>query len=419
VNGRRAVFISPITPALTGNGLAMRMGQFLQALSRIAAVDVIIVPVAGDPLATDPLPVGAGIRVHRIDIAGRTDAHFSLLSRLADYGARLEAFRTYGKPSLSRGLSPPVSAEIARLIDTIRPDIVHIGRSYLLPLVERLSEGLAMTLDLDEDDRVSYATQARLARRYGQADHADWLEQEGLACDALIARFARRFRCAYVANPSDRRRLAGRHPELVCAVAENSVVIPGAAAKRDDGETLLFVGTLSYAPNEEGLVWLSREVLPRLRVPYRLVVAGAGASAALTCLARRPRVHFLGQAPDLARLYRRATLALAPLRAGGGTRIKLIEAAAHGIASVSTPFAAAGIDWGAEAGGWRAASPADYAQACRSGLKDAGERAFRAAAGFEWVKRHCSRDRLVARLAQSLEAHADRGSGAGAHEGTT
>ena len=44
----RAVFISPIVPASTGNGLAMRMGLFVEALSRIARVDVIVVPVAGE-----------------------------------------------------------------------------------------------------------------------------------------------------------------------------------------------------------------------------------------------------------------------------------------------------------------------------------------------------------------------------------
>jgi polysaccharide biosynthesis protein PslH len=408
---RRAVFISPTLPARSGNGLAMRMGMFAEALSRIADLDVIVVPVAGRSGEQAPLPSTCRVQTHLIDIEGRQDTHFSLLSRIPDERTRLDAFRAYGRPSIARGLSAPVTAQIARLISARRPDIIHFGRSYLLPCVESLPQSVAMTLDLDEDDRASFASQARLALVRGNAARAAWMEQEGIACDALIARARGRFARTFIAAAADARSLAQRHPGLACETIENPIEIPRRLAKQDDGRTLLFVGALGYAPNSDGIAWFFREVLPKLRPrpggDCRLLIAGALAPPAVAALARHPRVNVLGWVSDLAPLYQRATLALGPIHAGGGTRIKLLEAAAHRTASVSTPVAAAGIHWPGDAGGWRAATASAFAEACRRGLADATERDLRAADGLKWVLRHHARERLVARLARTLAAAAD------------
>ncbi len=240
----RAVLISPIAPARTGNGLAMRMGQFAEALAKIAELTIVVAPVAGD--AGESFDGGP---VQIVPIVGRTDTHFSMLSRIRDERSRLEAFRDYGKPSLAAHLSPPVLADISSRVAACRPDIVHIGRSYLSPCVERLPPGVAATLDLDEDDQASFSSQARLARARGQDIRAAWLEQEGVACDRLVARWRRNFRRVFVANAEDGLRLARRHPGLAWEAARNAVAIPPRRAKRDDGETLLFVGGLGYEPN--------------------------------------------------------------------------------------------------------------------------------------------------------------------------
>jgi glycosyltransferase involved in cell wall biosynthesis len=408
---RRAVFISPILPARSGNGLAMRMGMFAEALSRIADLDVIVVPVAGKSGEQKPLRSIYRIQTHLIDIAGRDDTHFSLLSRIPDGETRLDAFRAYGRPSIARGLSTPVTAQIGRLVEARRPDIIHLGRSYLLPCVESLPQSVAMTLDLDEDDRASFASQARLALLRGNVARAAWMEQEGVACDALIARACGRFARTFIAAAADAPPLARRHPGLACETIENPIEIPRLPAKQDDGKTLLFVGALGYAPNSDGIAWFFREIMPKLRPrsggDCRLLIAGALAPPAVAALARHPRVDVLGWVTDLAPLYQRATLALGPIRAGGGTRIKLLEAAAHRTASVSTLVAAAGIHWPGDAGGWRAATAGAFADACRRGLADAAERDRRAADGLKWVLRHHARERLVARLARTLAAATD------------
>jgi glycosyltransferase involved in cell wall biosynthesis len=407
----RAVFISPIVPSGTGNGLAMRMGLFVEALSRIARVDVIVVPVAGEPKDEISFLQERGVSLHWINIRGRTDTHFSLLSRIANGLARLDAFRAYGKPSIARALSAPVLTDIARVIEICKPDLIHIGRSYLLPCIAQSPQGIAATVDLDEDDLSSFASQARLARLRGDLTSADWLEQEGRACDALIARFGRNFRRAYVASRRESLRLTQRHPGLRCEVLHNAVEIPPRKPRRDNGKTLLFIGALQYYPNSDGIIWFAQKVLPFLRAPAggacRLLIAGASPPPGVVALTRHPSVTVLGRVKSVATLYQHATLALAPLHAGGGTRIKLLEAAAHRVASVSTPVAAQG-----STGHRRSAAGARRGReisirACHMALDNAAERDRRAAQAQSSVRAHHAKERVVKGLAQSLLAAAD------------
>ena len=406
----RAVFVTPVEPALAGNGLAMRMGIFLSALSRFAKVDVILAPVMGGTLPP-PCPSlieSIGARLHVLPTHDFIDTRYSLLMRIPDPVARLAAFRAYAKPSLSSALSPRLLEEIALIIADCAPDILHIGRSYLSEVVTLAPPGAVASLDLDEDDLLNFSSQAEISRQKGQFIRAEWLAQEGRACDMSIARFGHMFHRLFVASDREARLLSRRHPDLNFTRADNAVETPSPLRRGDDGSTLLFVGSLGYLPNSEGLLWFADQVLPRLKairgaIP-RLVIAGGGSPPEVTALSRHPRIRLLGRVEDLGRLYRDATLALAPMRSGGGTRIKLLEAAAHGVASVFTDVAGEGLGCGIDTGGWRAKNARQFAAACDAGLSHPAERARRAKAGRHWVIGRHSRERVVTRLASELKA---------------
>jgi len=405
MNLRKAVFISPILPACSGNGLAMRMGMFVEALSRIAQVDVIVVPVAGGPTLPSQFLHNLGVRLHVVPVIGRNETHFSLLSQIPDERVRLEAFQAYGKPSLTSLLSLTVLSDITQILKACAPDLVHIGRSYMTSCVDGIPEHAAATLDLDEDDLTSFISQSRLARNRGEAVRAGWLEQEGKACDALVSHYGSRFQRAFVSSRRAALLLGQRHPQLICDLVENAVEIPTHVARRDDGGTLMFLGSLSYEPNAEGILWFCREVLPRLRArtgrAFRLLIAGAQPPQAVRALERHPRTFVLGQVPNVFELYRRSTIALAPMRAGGGTRIKVLEAAAHGVASVATPIVFDEFCWPAGAGGWIASTSNQFAEACRQALACPAERNRRARLALQQVRRHHARKKLVERICQS------------------
>ena len=79
----RVLFIAPTLPALTGNGLAMRMGVFAEALARWADVDLAVVPVAGGGVENTPFLQSLELRLLRVSWDRRPDTHYALLSRVA------------------------------------------------------------------------------------------------------------------------------------------------------------------------------------------------------------------------------------------------------------------------------------------------------------------------------------------------
>ncbi len=112
--------------------------------------------------------------------------------------------------------------------------------------------------------------------------------------------------------------------------------------------TLIFPGALNYAPNIDAAHVLVEAVLPRVRahVPAaRVMLAGAAPVPEVLALARHnPHVSLCADVPDMRPLLARAALVVVPLRAGSGTRLKILQALAAGRAVVSTPLGAEGLD---------------------------------------------------------------------------
>lgn len=112
------------------------------------------------------------------------------------------------------------------------------------------------------------------------------------------------------------------------------------------GDVVIFLGTLGYLPNRDGVTWLVDRILPlvrsrRPRVTTRLV--GSSVPGAIDAL-HGDGVELIGLVPDVQPELASADLFVAPLRAGAGTRLKLLEAFAAGIPVVATSIAAEGID---------------------------------------------------------------------------
>jgi glycosyltransferase involved in cell wall biosynthesis len=91
------------------------------------------------------------------------------------------------------------------------------------------------------------------------------------------------------------------------------------------------------------------------------------------------------------------------MRSGGGTRIKLLEAAAFGVPSIATPEAASGLYSAARPWGWIARGPLQFADACLEALTDAKQAATRAAVGRREVTRNFDRVKIVRQLAQRFK----------------
>jgi len=343
VSRPRALHIAPIMPARAGNGLAMRQGMFLEALAREFDTELVVLPVAGPAEAPPSLPGELGVPATVIAVAGRADTHFSLLQRLVDPAARLTAFRAYGRSSLAAHVSTAVLAELRERTGPDHYDLIHIGRSYLADARSLFTA--PATLDLDEDELTSYAEVAA-QRRATDPMGAALAEAEGAAMSALIARSAPGFTRHFISSPVDATQLTERHPGLTLDVVENAITMPPRQATPPGATSLFFVGSFGYAPNVDAVTWFAGEIWPAIRQragrTLRFRIVGRDA-ARLPPQLGRDGIEIVGEVEDISAAYAEASMVVAPLRAGAGTRLKLLEAAAHGAPIVTTRLGNRGL----------------------------------------------------------------------------
>jgi glycosyltransferase involved in cell wall biosynthesis len=133
------------------------------------------------------------------------------------------------------------------------------------------------------------------------------------------------------------------------------------------------IGACTSEPNVVAAEYLLREVWPRLvRIcpKARLLIAGPGSEAIAGFQDPPNGIEFLGFVSDLDALYRRTRVLCCPIQSGGGTRIKILDAASHGVPAVSTPLGAEGIDLVPDAEIVLRSSAAGLAEACADLLTD-------------------------------------------------
>jgi polysaccharide biosynthesis protein PslH len=422
----RALMLAPAIPARTGNGLAMRLGIFLEALARVAEVDLVVPAIAGRPDASWDLPASLGVMMGAFPADQIMDTRFKMILRLKDPVRRIEAFREYQRPSFAAAASGSLLAYMGALGRERTYDLVHVGRGYMAEAgLAAAGEGTRLSLDLDEDDYVSLRTIAELPSDGGRDHATEWLRIEADASDRMVARLAPKFDRLWISSLEDRETLMARHPALAPELIRNAVEYPPRPARRDDGSTLFFVGSFGYPPNVGGILWFASEVWPRLKAragrPLRTVVVGADAPRPVIRLGRKQgwarllggQADFsvLGRVANLRPLYETATLAIAPVKGGRGTRIKMLEAAAEAVPIVATSDAARGLPldppWA-----WIADDADGFADACLAALHDREERALRAQRGRELVAAQYDRARVVndlaAHFSEFLSGEADR-----------
>jgi glycosyltransferase involved in cell wall biosynthesis len=154
----------------------------------------------------------------------------------------------------------------------------------------------------------------------------------------------------YLCSTEDEQRLLDEIP------AARTVVIPNAADvdyyqprptdPPPDGRTVVYFGLLSTVPNIDAVVHFVLEIWPRIAKAHpeaRCKIIGGRPPPSLLALAG-PRVELTGFVPDLRPHLAGAAVVVVPLRLGGGTRLKIVEAMAMGKAIVSTTLGAEGIE---------------------------------------------------------------------------
>lgn len=256
-----------------------------------------------------------------------------------------------------RNAAPAYAEALGRLLAAERFDVVQ-AESIEMAGYALSAKGSVSRIVLDE-----FNAEYLLQRRAALTDlrRGLRLRPRALAAAAYslvqwrkLARYERRLLRAFdrvlVVSEEDRaalRRLERRADPLVVPNGVDTTLVRPGAVRGDMGPAaLVFTGTLDYRPNIDALRWFVSEVLPRIRrrrPDARLLVVGRAAGPAVRALHDGQAVELVGEVPDVRPYIDGAAVYVVPMRIGGGSRLKLLEALAMEAPVVSTPMGAEGV----------------------------------------------------------------------------
>jgi polysaccharide biosynthesis protein PslH len=157
-----------------------------------------------------------------------------------------------------------------------------------------------------------------------------------------------RFERTTTVSDIERQYLADMHCELpALRVVPNGV--DGHALQQRNAPRpgrLIYPGSITFSSNLEAVRFFLSDIFPavrRARPGTSLVVTGATGGIDLSSMTQGRGVTFTGRVPDIARLVAHSAACIVPLRTGGGTRLKILEAMAVGTPVVSTTKGAEGL----------------------------------------------------------------------------
>ncbi len=208
-------------------------------------------------------------------------------------------------------------------------------------------------------------------------------------------------------SANDVGKLASRYGrETSFAVVPNCVPVAGAAPSRSLGRPVkcVFIGALPYFPNMLAAVEIGQTIAPAIRsaVPgMRVIVAGYLPPKPVSRALRSCPVELDGNVPDVRSLLAQA-IVIVPLRVGGGTRYKILEAFAAGAPVVSTRKGIEGIDARPGAHYLPAEETADFVSAVQQIVSDPEADLRRRRAAWELVRSRYSWAALPAILREAL-----------------
>lgn len=396
---------------------------------------LLITPMPPDRMAPGAIPVvlhaqlrGLAERhdVTLLTIAGPDPRELAAVDRLAKEGFEVHAVRRHELTGAAHG------ARRRRLVSTwARSGWPWRTVSFFAPRLQHVLDDLIATRDFDvvsaEDSAMAvYRIPTHMPRVYtehevrdlgtapgvpvGTRDVPAWLAKQvnWRRWDGHQRELWRSFDVVQTFTDRDaeaiRDRLGPDGPAL--RVTPFGIELPPRITVPEEPDRLVFVGNYTHPPNVDAALWLGREILPRLRrqrPTATLTLAGMFPPPSLRELEGNG-VEVPGEVDDVDDLTRRATLVCAPVRIGGGMRMKVLQGMAHGKAVLTTTLGTEGLASGGRTPPLIVGNDADaLATSAVALLQDAEARRRLGDDARAYVERHHSPSAYAARLEDSYE----------------
>lgn len=354
----RLLFVTSRLPYPPREGHQLRSWNLLRAAARKHRVDLLSLWRPGDP--TRPCPELAAITDSvscvRMPALGDPVAALGIAWRWLGTGQSLLSARY-----LCGRLRDAFCAQVREA------DLVHLDILAVAGLMRDVPKTIPVVLNEHNVEHRLLSAHSDIEPRIVRAQLLRWRARELKHFERAACRGATR---VLACSDVDARHLRELAPDAAIEVIANGVdlqrFMPRLPANGDQ-RTLVFVGQMSWFPNRDGIADFIAHTLPLILKRYdaKLVVIGENGRM------RAPpgmedAVEFTGFIDDLRPRVLDAAVYVVPLRAGSGTRLKILEAMAMGKALVSTRIGAEGIGLIDGVDALLADTPEDFAAAvCR------------------------------------------------------
>jgi sugar transferase (PEP-CTERM/EpsH1 system associated) len=337
----RILFLTPQLPYPPQKGTALRNWGLISELATRHDVAVLSFLDPGQPPhVAEKLAAAATVEALAPPARSLRDRLRDMLTtRLPDMALRLAA--------------PAYSRRLEEWLSRVPFDAVHVEGIEMAPYLDVLERAQPRPLIVFDDHNCEYLLQKRALRtdlgiptRWPAAAYSFVQWRRLRRYEAQACRRSDRVLAVSAADAAALRELV---PDLPVTVVPNGIDTttykPTEQAGETEPRTLVFTGTMDFRPNVDAVLWFARQVLPRVREQApeaRFLIVGQRPHRRLDELRADPAITLTGRVDDVRPYIARAAAYVAPLRIGGGTRLKLLEAMAMGKAIVSTRLGAEG-----------------------------------------------------------------------------
>lgn len=312
---------------------------------------------------------------------------------------------------LARGLTDPMPVAIRRfdslafrqtvagLIEGIKFDVLVADFLASVPAFADLSRAVLFQHNVESD------IWRRRAEQATSLPHRLYLQSQYRCMAAYEQQACRQARKVIAVSERDARTMDKLYGVSGAGWTDTGVDVdyftpPANPAPAAGPGELVFVGSMDWMPNVDGMLWFAREVWPKIkaaRPDTTLAIVGRQPPPEIQALAAGSSIRVTGTVPDVRPWLWQSRLSIVPLRIGGGTRLKIYEAMAARTPVVSTAIGAEGLAGEPGRDIFLADEPQDFAAACLRLLEDQPARDRLADAAwnmvdsqFRWL--HVARD---------------------------
>ena len=294
---------------------------------------------------------------------------------------------------------------LARTLSARQFDIVQVESIHLMAYLSVLREAHPRPLVVCDWHNIESELMQRYSERESNAARRAYARKTARMMSDSETRALQEFDAHVAVSQRDAEKLREINSQARVFVIENGVdtsfysdeQIEAAYREARPSDTagekhrIVFVGSMDYHANVDGVVNFSREVWPQIRdrLPaLTFTIVGRDPAPEVRELAAMPGVEVTGTVDDVRPFYREAAAAVVPLKVGGGSRLKILEAMAAGVPVISTTLGAEGLNVQPGENILIADTNSDLIDAIRSLVEDEGLRQRLGGAGRTLVSNH-------------------------------